>query len=252
MTARPGTSIVLPCFNEGSRIAASLATLESWFGDGVEVLVVDDGSADDTVEQARAFAARHSNVRVHSLTRNRGKGLAVRTAVPLVRGESVVVMDADLAFDRGSVERVLNGLAAADVVIGNRRHHDSYYSVPVRLFGFLYRRHVVGLLFNALVRFLLGLTERDTQCGLKAYRRTALERIAPALTSEGFALDVEILLVTKALGLRLTEVPVRVTYISAKSSVTLLLSGWVVASDLLRIAVRRLNGRYTAAHVGRP
>ena len=211
--------------------------------------MIDDGSADDTFEQAGRYATRHAHVRVHRLPRHRGKGAAIRAAIPLVRSDMVVLMDADLAFDRESVQRAIDGLASADMVVGNRRHDGSYYSVPVRLFGFLYRRHLVGLAFNTFVRAVLHVSLRDTQCGLKAFRRAALDTIAPALSVEGFALDVEMLLVARALEVRLSEVPVHVRYESAKSSVKLLLSAWVMASDLMRIAARRARGRYAPARV---
>lgn len=249
MSTPPRVSIVLPCYNEGPRIAASLAALDSWFGAGVDVLVVDDGSGDDTVEQATRVAAARPHVRVHRLPSHRGKGGAVRAAIPLVRGDRVVFVDADLAFGRESLERALDGLASADMVVGNRRHEGSVYSVPVRLFRFLYRRHVMGLVFNAFLRPLVGVRFRDTQCGLKAFRRSSLDRIAPALSVEGFALDVEILLVAASLGLRVAEVPVHVRYESAKSSVRMLHSGWAMASDIVRIAVRRATGQYSPARL---
>jgi glycosyltransferase involved in cell wall biosynthesis len=245
----PRVTFVLPAFNEGSRIGSSLATLDSWFGPAAEILVVDDGSDDDTFAEAARCAGRQPRIRVHRLPRHRGKGAAVRSAVPLIRTERVVFLDADLAFDRDSIQRALDALDAAEMAIGNRRHHDSHYSVPVRLFGFLYRRHLVGLVFNAFVRALLGLRFRDTQCGLKAFRRTTLERIAPALTVDGFALDVEVLLVATALNVPLAEVPVSVRYETAKSSVKLLMSGWAMAADLLAIARRRARGGYAAARL---
>ena len=250
METPPQVSFVLPCYNEGPRIGSSLATLESWFSGTAEILVVDDGSADDTAEHAERYAAAHPSVRVHRAL-HRGKGAAIRTAIPLVRGAAVVVMDADLAFDRDSVQRAVNALADAEMVVGNRRHHDSYYSVPVRLFGFLYRRHLVGLLFNAFVRSLLQVGLRDTQCGLKAYRRSWLERIAPALSVDGFALDVEILVVARALKVRLIEVPVQVRYETAKSSVKLALSARSMAAQVLTIALRRALGRYAPARLRR-
>ena len=181
--------VVLPCFNEGFRIAGSLATLYAWFGSTTEVLVVDDGSADDTFEQAERYAAAHPHVRVHRRPEHRGKGAAIRAAIPLLRTDRVVFVDADLAFTRQSIERALDGLASADMVIGNRRHHGSYYSVPVRLFGFLHRRHLVGLFFNAVVRAVLPVRVRDTQCGLKAFQRAVLVRMAPAMHTDGFAFD---------------------------------------------------------------
>ena len=250
VTTPPQISFVLPCYNAGARIRSSLATLDSWFSGIAEILVVDDGSADDTVQHAERYAAVHPNVRVHR-AQHRGKGAAIRTAIPIVRGTAVIVMDADLAFDRDSVQRAVDALANADMVVGNRRHDDSYYAVPVRLFGFLYRRHLVGLIFNAFVRSLLQVGLRDTQCGLKAFRRTSLERMAPALSIDGFALDVEMLVVARALKVRMIEVPVQVRYESAKSSVKLALSARAMTAEVLTIAVRRALGRYAPARLRR-
>ncbi len=250
MADSPTISFVLPCYNEGARIAASLATLDGWFGGAAEIVVVDDGSEDDTVAHAQRYADAHGHVRVHRVP-HRGKGAAIRAAVPLVRGEAVVIVDADLAFDRESVRRAVNALAASEMAVGNRRHHDSYYEVPVRLFGFLYRRHLVGLVFNAFVRSMLPVGVRDTQCGLKAFRRTCLARIAPALSVDGFAIDVEMFLVARALGVRLAEVPVQVRYETAQSSVKLALSARSMAAEVLGIALRRLRGRYAPAHLER-
>ncbi len=244
MSEQRRVTLVLPCYNEGTRISATLATLDAWFGPTVEILVVDDGSVDDTVVQAERYAQGRPHVRVHRVGRNRGKGGALRSAMPIVRTDLAVFMDADLAFERSSVQRAIDHLADADLVVGNRRHGQSYYTVPVRLFGFLYRRHLVGLVFNQFVRLLVPVAQRDTQCGLKAFRRTTLQAMAPSLTSEGFALDVEMLLVARALGLRLVEIPVDVRYESARSSVTLAVSAWAMASDVVRIAMRRAAGAY--------
>lgn len=243
MPSYPQTTFVVPCFNEGSRIATSLATLDTWFGPGAEVLVVDDGSTDDTVEQVQLYASRHANVRVQRFT-HRGKGGVIRSSIPLIRTDRAVFLDADVSFDRESVMRAVEALDTAEMAIGNRRHEASHYWVPIRLFGFLYRRHLVGLAFNAFVRAVTGVRFSDTQCGLKAYRRTFLESIAAALSIDGFALDVEILLVASALGVRVAEVPVEVRYETARSSVKLAVSGRAMASDILRIGFGRARGHY--------
>jgi glycosyltransferase involved in cell wall biosynthesis len=247
VTDPPRVSLVLPCFNEGRRIAASLATLESWYGAGVEVLVVDDGSTDDTARQAERYAAGRAHIRVHRMPRHRGKGGAIRSAIPLVRTEIVVFIDADLAFDRASVLHAIDELETAEMVVGNRRHAHSYYTVPVRLFGFLYRRHLVGVVFNMFVRAVVPIGQRDTQCGLKAFRRTCLDAMAPTLQTDGFALDVEMLLVAKALDVRLVEIPVEVRYETARSSVALLASARAMAAEVAAIAIRRARGHYAPA-----
>ena len=245
----PGLTLLVPCFNERTRIAAALRTLTTWFPDRTEILVIDDGSTDDTFDIVTSVSLENPAVRVYRHVPNRGKGAAIRAAIPLVRSEMVVLIDADVVFDRRSVEGAVLALREADAVIGNRRHDESRYSVPVRLFGFLYRRHLVGLAFNAFVRALVWFPFRDTQCGLKAFRLKALRDIAASLTIDGFAADVEMLLVARALGLRIAQVPVQVTYYTARSSVRILQSGATMSIDLFRIAVGRLAGRYSQRRV---
>jgi len=244
-------TIVLPCYNEADGIVQSLTALRTWFPREAQILVMDDGSTDGTADLARRHAESQADARVHVHVRpqNGGKGASIRAAIGLATGEHIVFVDADLAFGRDSIAAVLQGLDAGDIAIGNRRHVASRYSVPVRLFGFLYRRHLVGLTFNALVRTAFGLPYRDTQCGLKAFRRHAFERLGSSLTIDGFAIDVEILLVANALGLRVIEVPVVVTYESAASSVRLIRSAAAMSADLLRMMGRRAAGRYRASPV---
>jgi dolichyl-phosphate beta-glucosyltransferase len=242
-------TVVLPCFNEGAQISESLSTLDRWFPGSLNILVIDDGSLDDTFDRARAYASDHHHVSVHRIATNRGKGHAIRVAATLVRDALIVVMDADLAYEGASVARIASGLTEADMVVGNRRHRGSRYDVPVELFGFLYRRHLVGLAFNLLVRTVLPIRSRDTQCGLKGFRRDALQQLVAGITTDGFAFDVEMLLVARALGLRLQEVPVKVTYESAKSNVNLLRSAVSMGFDLARISLRWIGGRYAPARL---
>lgn len=242
----PTLSIVLPCYNEAGRIVRSLTSLRAWFPPDTQLLVIDDGSTDGTADAVRRHAAaqKDTGILVHRRHVNAGKGATLREAASLAAGERIVFVDADLAFGRESMDAMLEGLRDADIAIGNRRHVESRYSVPVRLFGFLYRRHLVGLTFNLLVRTAFGLPYRDTQCGLKAFRRGALERLGASLTIDGFAIDVEMLLLARALGLRVNQVPVTVTYESAASSVRLMRSAAAMSADLLRMMARRAAGHY--------
>jgi glycosyltransferase involved in cell wall biosynthesis len=242
----PALTIVLPCYNEAAVIVRSLTTLRAWFPRETQILVIDDGSTDGTAGLARQHAKSQDDdrIQVHIRPANGGKGASIRAAIGQAAGEHVVLVDADLVFGRESIAGVIQALHDADLAIGNRRHLESRYSVSVGLFGFLYRRHLAGLTFNTLVRTAFGLPYRDTQCGLKAFRRDALERLGRWLTIDGFAIDVEMLLAARALGLRVTEVPVTVTYQSAASSVRLIRSAAAISADMLRILVRRAAGRY--------
>jgi hypothetical protein len=161
-----------------------------------------------------------------------------------VRGRAVAVVDADLAYGEQPIRRAIAALALADLAVGNRRHVDSQYTVPVRLFGFLYRRHVLGLAFNVCVRLLLGVTLRDTQCGLKAFRADAFQDVMARLRTARFAYDLEVLLLARGLGLTRQEVAVELTIDSGRSSVRLVRDGMLAMEEMLGLAVRRAKGEY--------
>jgi dolichyl-phosphate beta-glucosyltransferase len=130
------------------------------------------------------------------------------------------------------------------MAVGNRRHAESTYTVPVRLFGFLYRRHVLGWLFNRLVRLGLGLTVQDTQCGLKAFRTEVFRELMPQVRTSRFAFDLEVWLLARARRLRVAEIPVDVRYETGRSSVRLLRDGARMAADVVALVGRRLTGTY--------
>lgn len=244
-------ALVVPCFNEAPIIAASLASLRDWFPAAL-IVVVDDGSRDDTRRAAETAAAGDARVRVLAHAANRGKGRAVASAAPLVAGHAAVIVDADLAFDRAAIQRAIDALRACDIAIGNRRHADSTYAVPVRLFGFLYRRHLLGHLFNRVVRLALGLSQPDTQCGLKAFRADVFQSVMGRLTTDGFAFDLDVLLLAKGLGLRVADVPVAVAIGSGRSSVRLARDGLVVGREVIALVARRFTGAYTGERLARP
>jgi len=197
-------TIILPAFNEAERLPTTLATYLGWFPDGadeVEVLVVDDGSTDDTLAVAEAAAARDPRVRVLPTQPNHGKGFAVRAGMLAARGDRVVFTDADGSYTPAEVERVALALAGADVAIGARGEVDAG-SGPIL-------RRVASRVFNQAMRLMLGLPYRDTQCGLKGFRREAAKELFARAAVNGFAFDAEALFLAGRLGLRVAEVPVR-------------------------------------------
>jgi dolichyl-phosphate beta-glucosyltransferase len=196
-------SLILPCYNEAERLPATLRAYLAHLTGGpgeVELVVVDDGSTDATVEVAEAVAAGDARVRVIRSSPNRGKGFAVRTGMLAAAGELLVFTDADGSYGPGEVERVVSALAGDPVAIGTRAHH--------RATGTAGRR-VASRVFNRTLRLLLGLPFHDTQCGLKGFRRGVARELFGRARVDGFAFDVEVLLLARRLGLAVAEVPVR-------------------------------------------
>src|SRR5438093_5039334 len=195
-------------YREAPRIARTIHTLatSSLNDPRTEIILVDDGSDDDTVTVARAaLGATSLAARVVRLERNLGKGGAVRTGVLAARGRAVAFSDADLSVGVADIVRCFAPIESgrADVVCSSRVIEGSV--IPVRQPRL---RELSGRLFNIALR-MLGLTRtHDTQCGLKVFSREAGLRLFRDLSITGFAFDVELLLRADLLGLRVEEVPV--------------------------------------------
>jgi glycosyltransferase involved in cell wall biosynthesis len=165
----------------------------------IEVLAVDDGSTDATVEVAEAVAAVDRRVRVLSYGPNRGKGFAVRTGMLAAQGELVVFTDADRSYGPSDLERILASLARAPVAIGARTGGTSGEVAP----------RVASRVFNLAIRGALGLSFGDTQSGLKGFRWAAAQQIFSRPRRDGFAFDVEVLWLARQLRLEMAEVHVQ-------------------------------------------
>jgi dolichyl-phosphate beta-glucosyltransferase len=203
----PGISVIVPAFDEETRLLPTLERLESWLGArgrSWEVIVVDDGSRDRTAAIAQGFAEDHSGFRLLRLGRNRGKGAAVREGFRRSRGELVVFSDADLSTPIEELERMLPELDAdADFVLASRALPGSNVEIHQAWY-----RERMGKTFNAFVRLATGIPIRDTQCGFKLLRGVDARALAEEMREEGFAFDVELVLLARRRGLRLREFPV--------------------------------------------
>jgi dolichyl-phosphate beta-glucosyltransferase len=195
-------TVILPCYNEAERLPgtlqALLAHLSAVPGE-VEVLVVDDGSTDATVNVAEAVAEADRRVQVLSYRPNRGKGFAVRTGMLAAQGELVVFTDADGSYRPSDLDRIVAALDQAPVAIGTRAGDASG---PVA-------RRVASRVFNLTIRGALGLPFGDTQSGLKGFRRAAAQQIFSQARVDGFAFDVEVLWLARQLRLEVAEVHVQ-------------------------------------------
>jgi hypothetical protein len=240
----PRLSVIVPTFCEEDRIGRTVKALRDeladHIGDDFEIIVVDDGSPDNTADVAREAGADEVVV----LPVNRGKGAAVRAGMQRARGRVRAFTDADLAYDPAHLVRLLDAIeAGSDIAIGNRRHRKS------REHGELSALRRIGSVgFNLLTRPLLVVGYADTQAGIKAFRADAAERIFDVARLDGFAFDVEVLHLSERYGYYVVEVPVEVRN-GERSTVKMLPEAGRVVRDVLRMRRWAGMGLYDRATV---
>ena len=201
-------TIVVPAFNEAHRLKAGMQRFEAAVSAGAidldqtELVVVDDGSTDQTATEAEKLLARIPRHRVIRLPFNQGKGAAIRAGVASARSRYTAYMDADMAIDPLAIPLLLDGLEHHDLAIGCRALPDSMVETTYVV------RSLMGRLFNELVTSGTGLGLKDTQCGFKALRTPVARLLFHLVRIDRFAFDVEILARARRLGLTITEVPV--------------------------------------------
>ena len=247
-------SVVLPAYNEARSIAASLRSLVTFLDAATssqgpwsswEVVLADDGSRDGTAEVARSALPGDARVRVLEPSGHLGKGAAVRRGVLEASGSFILVTDVDLSYGLADLSAAVAALrAGADVVTGDRRHPGSRMDLALSALGHVVRRQAISYGFNLAVRLLFGLACRDTQCGLKGYRREAAARLMTRLRTNGFLADVEIFIIAERLGLKVATIPVHLTYLSGDSTVHVVRQAPRVLAEALRIKAAQLKRRY--------
>jgi glycosyltransferase involved in cell wall biosynthesis len=203
-------SVIIPAFNEGHHIHANiLQVCETLQSEDIEIIVVDDGSSDNTFEESRRTMAGHP-VRAVRYPVNRGKGAALFYGFTFAEGEYIAFLDADMEIQPEYVKTFLQRLREtdADLVIGTK--------VP-KLGQMPFLRRVMSLVYREFVSLLFGLSLRETQTGIKLFRREVLEDCIPRLRVSRFAFDVELMVAASRFGYRIVEFPVEVKY-NRKSS----------------------------------
>jgi len=202
-----GISIVIPAYNEEKRLGRTLDQVLDFVvqqGWDAEVIVVDDGSRDDTAELVKRYARSHRCVRLLQNPGNRGKGYSVRNGVLKSQGGIVLFTDADLSSPIEEATKLIAALnTGADIAIGSR-----WLRAELQTQRQSMARQVMGRAFNLLLRTLLRLDFQDTQCGFKAFRRSAAKTLFPLQRIEGWGFDPEILFLARRIGFKVAEVPV--------------------------------------------
>jgi len=213
----PFVSLVIPAYNEALRLEASVRALREYLGYARwphEVILVVERSTDDTLELARHLTVGQAPFHVVGHEVQRGKGHAVRSGMLRARGDIAFFMDADLSTPLPEIDTFLTHFAdhpETDVLVANRQHPQSAILKRQSLL-----RRKLGQSFNTVLRWVTGLRLRDTQCGFKAFRRTARETLFSLQTLDGFAFDVELLLLAQRLGFHIEDRPVQ--WINAEGS----------------------------------
>ena len=236
---RPYVSLIIPAYNEGRRIGATLERVTTYFRDqgySYEIAVVDDGSTDDTREAVERFVPA---VRLIVNAKNRGKGHAMRRGLKETRGAYRIVYDADASTPIDEIDRLWPEFEkGAAVIIGSRALPGS--DVQIRQPK---HRRMMGRVFNLLLRSLRLTSFRDTQCGFKAFTEEGCRVILPRLTVNSFGADCEMLFVAQMHGLLVAQLPIRWTN-SRESRVNPLLDSLVMFRDVLFIRLNAIRGSY--------
>lgn len=236
-------SIVIPAYNEGARIATSLDRILRQAADcqwDAEILVVDDGSSDNTAELVRTRMRENASLRLLSNPGNRGKGYSVRNGMLHARGEILLFSDADLSSPIEEAGKLFAALATgADVAIGSRWVRSELQTEKQPL-----HRQLFGRLFNLALRIALGLKFKDTQCGFKAFTRRTADVVFPLQTIERWGFDPELIFLAQRFGFRVEEVPVTWAHREG-TRINPLRDGIRMLGEMLRIRWNAITGKYS-------
>jgi glycosyltransferase involved in cell wall biosynthesis len=243
-------SFVIPAYNEGVRLRPTLHALirhiqeQNW---DAEILVVNDGSTDDTAQIVREYGKMHPQVLLVENPGNRGKGFSVRNGMLHARGDICLFSDADLSSPITEAQKLFDAIAqGADIAIGSRWLQAELQTERQPLY-----RQAFGRIYNLVLRIFLGLRFADTQCGFKAFRRDAAQRIFPLQRIERWGFDPEILFLARRAGLQVEEVPVLWAH-SEGTRLHPFRDGLRMFLEVIRIRWYALAGDYAADAVPTP
>lgn len=234
-------SIIIPAYNEEKKVADTLVKVKGYLstkGYPWEIILVDDGSSDRTVEVAREVIKDDGLIIIKNPS-NKGKGYSVKRGILTSKGEVMFFLDADLSTPIEELDKMLPWIDKGyDIVIGSRALSDSIIEVPQPWY-----RETMGKIFNILVRAFVLKGFRDTQYGFKCFKRGAALRVFNLQRLSGFAFDVETLLIARKFGFKIKEVPVR--WINSPDSKVGIISGSVsMLIEVLKLRFYDIKGYY--------
>ncbi|MEI8343503.1 MAG: dolichyl-phosphate beta-glucosyltransferase [Candidatus Moraniibacteriota bacterium] len=245
MENKPYLSIVIPAYKEKERIGGNLLEIESFLSSKsftCEIIVIVDGSPDNTAQVAQNYASQVKNLRVIRNKENHGKGYVVRQGLLEAKGEFVVFLDADGSTSITHVEKALLEFEkGADVVVGSRKIKGSFVQIHQPK-----HREIMGEGGNWLIRIVLGLWSfPDTQCGFKMLTGKAAHEVAKRMVVDRFGFDFELIVLAKELGFKVVQMPVR--WLNEEGSTVSLTgpNGFIqVLIDLFKTKGRLMTGKY--------
>ena len=245
----PHLSLIVPVYNGADRLPSSLDQLRTFIDEQPyesELIFVDDCSDAETRALLEEFARTNRCVRLIRNEENRGKGNAVTRGMRAAVGKYRVFTDADLAYPASEVSRILADLeGGADVAIACRVLAESRYLMSPTFFSYLYTRHVMSRVFNAMVRWTLIPHVLDTQAGLKGFTAHAAEIVFPRITIPRFGFDVEALYIARKHELSLAQTPVFFRYDEEPTTVRFVEDAFRMIRDLVHIRRNDWRGRYS-------
>jgi dolichyl-phosphate beta-glucosyltransferase len=238
----PQYSIIIPAFNEGERIATTLERVLRYaaeHGWNAEVIIVDDGSHDTTTGIVRGYMPKNPAVQLLQNPGNRGKGYSVRNGMLNAKGNVLLFSDADLSSPIGEANKLFQAIAnGADVAIGSR-----WLKTELQTRRQPMHRQLIGRIFNLLLRIVLGLNYKDTQCGFKAFSRKAADVLFPLQQIERWGFDPELLFLARRFGFKVAEVPVAWAHREG-TRLSPLRDGIRMFGEMLRIRWNAWTGKY--------
>lgn len=220
-------SIIVPVYNEESRIKPFLSELKQFAKPRWEIIFVDDGSVDGTLSILKKF--KIANKKIISYKKNKGKGFAVKKGVMAADGKYIIFIDADGSIHPSQISLMLEYLPKYEVVVGTRASDESKVKAP-------FIRKALGSIFNAYVNILYNTKIKDNLCGFKGFRRSAAKRLFRSLLSERWIFDVELFYKIRKEKISLYEMPIR--WVHKRDSKMSMIDPLRIAYELLKLRAR--------------